>query len=291
MSLFKTLTPFTQTFILHTNLIVNLKWLHSILDVPENLYERNQTRTRWKKQVLSNPPPNNTILATVYKKNRKGWSSIYNKGTYMRGLSITLYNERLCIMRIPTKGCVHIIGCKDKEHAIDSFIKIYDRMTEYIQSTQRYIINGALTIHIRPAMTNYTAQIDFTVDRYKLNTLINNETEFGSLMTPRFVGLNIKHQYNIDHDQKDFMTQYTIYPKCNIFENQSYQQFLDLLEPERHKKEEKKIRCITFLLFPTGKIIITGMMPKYIEESYNTFIKILEQNKHRIKEQRIKEGY
>jgi len=57
-----------------------------------------------------------------------------------------------------------------------------------------------------------------------------------------------------------------------------YQVYLDKLKPKERQKKIDKDRYNTFLVFHSGKVIMSSMCADFSRETYYEFIKIIEEN-------------
>lgn len=170
-------------------------------------------------------------------------------------------------------GNFQLTGCKTTEQAEKCILYFWS----YIKDDKStYSLNGGsfLTAYYDPVMYNIDFSLNFKVNRENLDTLINTETSYTSLLETTFgyTGVNIKFPVNIS--DTDFKIKYKEYSEDNPdFQLIPYEKFLGL------KKPKKKPRYNTFLVFQSGKVIMSGKAAEFMEPIYYEFMDIIRKSK------------
>jgi hypothetical protein len=144
-------------------------------------------------------------------------------------------------------------------------------------------INRNPTFIFNVVMKNIDFKVKFNINREKLNQFMNDNTEFCSLFESSVnTGVNIKIKSNVSYennlDSIEIMHDLTV--QKNIVPFSSYTSYLD--EKEK-KKENKKEKYHTFLVFHSGSIIQSGSGPE-MENVYTKFVTILNQHRKEFEE-------
>jgi hypothetical protein len=149
----------------------------------------------------------------------------------------------------------------------------------------------ALPITFQTVMTNVDFNTGFTINREKLDQLMNDTTSFYSLLETSFgyTGVNIKFplpkewwkvlevpRVLIHWDDKD--KEYPVVERCEkvVYDT--------VLQPSDRQRLAVKNKFNTFLVFHSGNVIMSGMSPQLMTPDYANFCKLLEQWAPEIKE-------
>ena len=138
-------------------------------------------------------------------------------------------------------------------------------------------------------MTNKDFSVGFTVNRENLDNIINSDTQYNSLLETSFgyTGVNLKMKLDpkidrsfncleLDVDSGEYR-EYTI----------EYNEYLKSLS-EKELIKENKDRHVTFLIFQSGNVIMSGMNEFFMEKYYNIFFDIIEKHRTEILDKLIK---
>jgi hypothetical protein len=138
-------------------------------------------------------------------------------------------------------------------------------------------------------MTNKDFSVGFIVNRENLDQIINNDTRYKSLLETSFgyTGVNLKMKLD-----KDINRQFNCL-NLNIKDNKyskykiDYDEYLKNLNDKELVKENKD-RHVTFLVFQSGNVIMSGMNEMFMEKYYNIFFDIIENNREKVMDKIIK---
>jgi TATA-box binding protein (TBP) (component of TFIID and TFIIIB) len=141
-----------------------------------------------------------------------------------------------------------------------------------------------------PAMRNIDFGLNFLVDREKLDEYFNTSTNYHSLLETSFgyTGVNIK--IPIIKPIEELMLK-QIECVSGIWVKPVYVQYTDYLKmlPEKDvAKKLKKQRYNTFLVFHSGKVIMSGMEATFMKNVYYEFLDIIRES-YDIIEERLDE--
>jgi len=146
------------------------------------------------------------------------------------------------------------------------------------------------SIVLIPAMRNIDFNLGFLTNRDELHKYFldcKNEdcSSYISLLETSigYTGINIKIPSKIPIS--DLKLKKIIYEKTGErVEYVSYQDYLDTMDSKEQKKKLDKERYNTFLIFQSGKTIMTSMCAEFARDVYNDFIHIIQNNYEKFRE-------
>jgi TATA-box binding protein (TBP) (component of TFIID and TFIIIB) len=272
----------TRTFISITNLTLDLKKLFYFL--PVTFYQVVPKRRGRKKKIEIIDPNIDTEVGSIItlkfedklrgvdlKKKKK------DKGKWFRNsfTVVIVLNDKNINFKICKNGIFQITGCKTHLHAIDcvKYIWSYIKDEHDLYSFSRGENIESLFV---PAMRNIDFSLGFKVDREKLSKYMSTQTEFHSLLETSFgyTGVNIKIPIIKDivtMDVKKIKLEGNEWKEETV----SYNEYLDLLPPKEQEKKINKQRWNTFLVFHSGKIIMSSVNRNFARPTYYYFLSII----------------
>lgn len=284
----------TKTFIVMTNISIDIRRLFEYLPITPYVVIPKK-RGRKKKCVA--PDPNkglangsiitldlaNEIRGVCLKKKKKRSGK---KSDFFRN-SITvvmIIDDKRINFKITRNGKFQMTGCKFDEHAE----KCVEYIWKYIKDTDIYTIknNEQFTATFIPAMRNIDFSLGFLLNREALDNYINTEMidlGYTSLLETNigYTGVNIK--VPVTKPITDLVLKRLVYNnKLNEWGNPTtvpYQTYLDTLKPKEQEKKLNKERFITFLVFYSGKCIMSSICAEFSRDTYNDFIEMIQDNR------------
>lgn len=275
----------TKTFIVMTNLTLDIKKLFDFLPIT-NYFMVPKKRGRKKKTVLSDPNKNipdgsiitldmaNDIRGVCLKKKKKKKNYFRNSITVVMVLSDKKIN-----FKISRNGKFQMTGCKKDSHAEDCIKYIW----EYIREEKEiYTLPDGENFRALfiPAMRNIDFSLGFVLDREKLDKYFNTNTDYHSLLETSigYTGVNIKIPVEkpiceLKIKQLNYKGDRWGKPKYV-----SYESYLDTLKPKEKQKKIEKERYNTFLVFHSGKVIMSSMCEDFARDTYYEFLDIIKNN-------------
>jgi TATA-box binding protein (TBP) (component of TFIID and TFIIIB) len=270
----------TKTFIVYTNLNINIEKIFKDDVIPITEYKIvKKKRGRKKKQVEDDPNkdiPCGSIICIEYKNQYRGvkkTKTVKNKDSdfFRNSMPITMkIHDKFISIKVSEKGKFQMTGCKSKEHAEACILSFWDKI-KHNPFVYRLIETPYLTAYYECVMHNIDFSVGFTIDRETLDIFINSNTKYTSFLetTSGYTGINIKfptseskigkskidyHEYKADGIKKSQITHEELSEKVII---------------------KKKKRYNTFLVFQSGSIIMSGKTPSTMEDAYYEFFEIL----------------
>ena len=119
--------------------------------------------------------------------------------------------------------------------------------------------------------------LNFIVDREKLDEYFNNQTKYFSLLETSFgyTGVNIK--FPLSKDINELILKKLIYDETGSVVTRSSVSYKDHFESKQdQKKKAGKQRYNTFLVFHSGKVIMSGIERSFMEDTFYEFMKIID---------------
>jgi TATA-box binding protein (TBP) (component of TFIID and TFIIIB) len=247
----------------------------------------------------------NKIRGVDLKKKKKKNKDQKKRGNYFRN-SVTIVmviGDKRINYKVSRNGKFQMTGCKQDEHAercvkwFWKYIKgskdIYrfeediakeddisdsddsddDVTDDESDEEEKYVLRAIFV----PAMRNIDFGLNFNVDREKLDEYFNMCTDYHSLLETSFgyTGVNIKIPV-VKPIQDLMLKQFEcIDGKWGKQTFVPYDNYLDMLTPKEVAKKLKKQRYNTFLVFHSGKVIMSGMEASFMREVYYEFLNII----------------
>ncbi len=294
ISKFEEIPVSTKTFIVRTNITVDIQKLFEFLPITEYTLVPKR-RGRKKKTAITDPNKNistgsiitldlaNVIRGVVLKKKKKkeGKTNDY----FRNSVTVVMVVEGKKInFKISRNGKFQMTGCKQDKHA-EMCVKY---IWEYIRGNKDiYILSEKyLKAMFIPAMRNIDFNLGFILDREKLGKYFNTNTDYCSLLETSigYTGVNIKVPV------RKLITELKL--KELTYKNNDwvrpdyvpYQNYLDTLKPKEQQKKLDKERFNTFLVFHSGKTIMSSMCEEFARETYYEFLEIVNKNYQKFEE-------
>lgn len=296
----------TKTFIVMTNLLLDLENLFEFLPITDYVVVKKK-RGRKKKysdqvdeteavDVVVNENESvlpGSIITMKYENRLKGVDLKPKKNKNKKKKAKWFRNSFTVVIMIDRKpvnfkicknGMFQVTGCKFDSHPEDcvKFIWNYikDQNEIYIFSKGTY-----LETLIIPAMRNIDFNVGFLVDREKLARYMSVQTEFHSLLETSFgyTGVNIK--IPITQHISTIGIKKLVYKDCEWVENlTTYEEYLSHLSKKEQNKKLDKDRYNTFLVFHSGCVIFSGLTAHTMREVYYYFLQIIKRCYNQIEE-------
>ncbi len=292
---FDTIKISTKTIIAVTNMTFNLNLLYNYLNITDWVVIKKK---RGRKKKVEVPNPNKDVGAgsiisvvkgpnvrgVVLKKNKK------SKTYFLNSITIVLILEfgKMINVKVSQNGKFQITGCKEKSHYTNAIEFIYKKIKISEKQIGEQIVAFKSDTDKYPkvifniVMKNIDFKVGFSVQREKVDTFINENTEFFSLFEGSVnTGVNIKLKSKHPHDNN--LTCMEILENSNKQYLVPFTDYLEYLDEKETKKELKKEKYHTFLLFNSGSCIQSGSGPD-MAEVYNDFMTIIQTHRKEFEE-------
>jgi TATA-box binding protein (TBP) (component of TFIID and TFIIIB) len=291
----------TKTFIVMTNMKIDIKKLFEFLPVTEYIVVPKR-RGRKKKNIIDDPNKGiqdgsiitldlaNNIRGVLLKNKKKKDGKVND---YFRN-SITvimMMDGKKINFKISSNGKFQMTGCKYDNQAENcvKYIWEYIKPNKDIYSLTETETETFKALFI-PAMRNIDFSLGFILNREKLDEYFNTYTNYYSLLETSigYTGVNIK--IPVKKPIKDLMIKELTYNDNKWISPRfiPYQKYLDTLKPREQQKKIEKERFNTFLVFHSGKVICSSMCEEFAKDTYYEFLEIIRSNYHEFQEKLIK---
>jgi hypothetical protein len=289
---FEQLPVSTMTIMVYSNMNYDLKTFFKdiyVSDISPPLTKKHQRID--KKKIRA---PYGNIYSTVFgnefrgldlrkKKKKIGKKTIeYFLNQVMIFISLGEININIMLFRDNFK----IAGCKTYDDAMEVTMLLWE---EFIKPTQCYTFKNKETepkfIH-DCVMKNFSFKFDFNIHRMNLNNMMNRQEYKDKVHLSQFeatdsTNVRIKMYSNGPHSNKYHMLTYKPEPALIFYEG-NYRDDDDFID--QSKKRKTKQFYITFIVFSSGEVIITGRYENNMKDMYHFFTDLVLKNKDDISE-------
>ena len=289
----------TKTYTAMTNLTINIKDLFNMLPVTPYIVV---AKRRGRKRKVDIVDPNNDIpkgsiitikcegnLRGVDLKPKKNKAGAGNKKWFRNSITIVIILDKPINFKICRNGTFQMTGCKTHVHAEQCIKYIWKYIKDFPELYNFKSGNRVETLFI-PSMRNIDFSLGFLVDREKLNEYMSNQQKFHCLLETSFgyTGVNIK--IPLENDISKMEIKKLTYIKDDLWEevDTTYQEYLDKLTEKERQTKLNNPRYNTFLVFHSGKVIMSGLTDIFMKDIYYYFLDIMRESYDRIEERLIK---
>jgi TATA-box binding protein (TBP) (component of TFIID and TFIIIB) len=286
----------TKTFIIMTNINLNLRKLFDFLPITD--YTVIPKKRGRKKKIATVDQAviieSGSIVTMKFENLIKGVElkqkkNLKKKSKWFRNsfTVVIMLDNKPVNFKICQNGVFQITGCKFDRHAEEcvKYIWQYIKEEKDIYNFSRENENNLEALFI-PAMRNIDFSLGFIVDREKLAKYMTSQTEFHSLLETSFgyTGVNIKSKIEfriqdmkikkMSHTSEDGWTE----------KMTTYAEYLTKLSEKDRLKKLNKQRYNTFLVFHSGRTILSSICADFARDSYNYFVKMIKKSYDQIEE-------
>lgn len=283
----------TKTFIVTTNVHLQIYELFKVLPITDYVLIPKK-RGRRKKVAVEDPNKDiapGSIITLEYETQLRG-VNLKNKvkKKYFRN-SVTvviMLRDKMINFKMSGNGKLQMTGCKTDQHAEEVVKFFWGYIKQYPQFYSFYEGEKDFKAMIIPTMRNIDFNLGFKVDREELDSYINEETIHNSTLdtTLGYTGVNIKL-----HMSKDIGT---LPIKTLTEDNGEWKEgqvtlndYLDTLPKREREKKIKNNKLTTFLVFQSGKCILSSMHAEFQRDVYNEFLQIIRDSYEYIEERLV----
>jgi len=301
----------TKTFIILTNLKIDKQKIFDFLPITQYTIIPKKRGRKKKTPVVdvNKDIADGSIISIEYSSSTRGVSfkkkkkSQNKKIDYFRN-SITvvmIIDSKKINFKICGNGKFQMTGCKTDLQAekciyhIWNYIKTYKEMYCLIDFKDVNNPNAQsketkkdekedtkFTAIFIPSMRNIDFSLGFSLYREKLDRYVNENTDYISLLETSIgytaVNIKIPHRHPITDLNLKKLTFNEDLNKWDEPEYVPYSFFLDTLKPKDIKKKIEQDRYHTFLVFHSGKCIMSTMCDQFGPEIYYEFLDMIKKS-------------
>ena len=277
----------TQTLIVSTNVNIDCMEFYSSINC---INIKSPSKSKNRMLVDSEEKINDgDIVFAQYKTQYKGMNFKKQSGKYfLNSVTMIMKIENKYInIKVSNKGKLQITGCNQNRYAImilnHFWIYIKDRKEIWFYKEKDMLSFKAIIV---PVMCNINFSIGFQINRNLLHNIINNKTDYISILEPSdgYVGVNIKIPIKKEPLEDIFIDEYTYENDEWIVAKTKFMDYISTLSIKEQKKKITKSYINTFLVFYSGKVIFSGGI-SFInrKEAYLVFMDIINRYRDEIK--------
>ena len=286
----------TRTIIVVTGLELHIEQLFNEIPITKYIIQEKKRGRKRKDHVvaktnieLNKGIKDGSIITMKYEDKIKGVEfKRKKKSTFFRNAItiVMVIKDKLINLKISKNGKFQITGCKSIDNCKEAVLFLLN----IIINTPIFFKpppTNTLNIIFNIVMTNKDFSLGFLINREKFDNILNHNTPYNSLLETSFgyTGINLKMKLYPDDIHRSFnCIKYDINSKEYSSYEIDYDTYIKSLSKINHKKEMKNDRYITFLIFQSGNIIMSGINEYIMEKYYNIFIDIVKKNLTDIKE-------
>lgn len=283
----------TKTVIGISNVKIDLEKFFTYMPITDYtpLEKKRGRKKRIQIVLANNNLPYGSIISIQKKKELRGVQlkskrtvssseTPSNKDYFLHSVTlvIVLENNKQINMKVSSNGKLQITGCKCDNHFIDSILCVYKIMNDIEQWTGEtlysFIYGNHLQVVFNTVMQNMDFNVGFEINRQKLDKFIEKHTKHTSIFEGSLAtGVNIKVKSNpliepailkIEYINNELVKSYV-----------SFEEYNKLLDK---KKESKKDKHHTFLVFSSGSVIMSSR-GSGMKEIYDDIVDIFTKNR------------
>ena len=302
----------TRTFTATTNLNIKIDQLFNILPItPYKVVTKKRGR---KKKGENTEPVNNVPMGSFVtikyegkirgvelkpKKVKSGKKRMW----FRNSITVVIILDKPINFKVCRNGTFQMTGCKSIEHAQMCVKYVWEIMKDHTE-VYGFTRGSRLEALFIPSMRNIDFSLGFLVDREKLHKyILDNKKNFFSLLESSFgyTGVNIKLEL-----KKDIRTMevkkltYRVKKSSSTEESKetadkpilgkwkeewtTYEEYLNLLSEKERETKINSPRYVTFLVFHSGRSIMSGLTADFMRDYYYEFIEIIRDAYDKIEE-------
>jgi TATA-box binding protein (TBP) (component of TFIID and TFIIIB) len=291
----------TKTYGVISNFKFNITSLYNFLPITSYVLIQKK-RGRKKKQDIDDPNkdiPYGSIITIKCGKQIRGVET-KNKSTknklnntrknkskcFRNSITIIIVLDKIINFKVYTNGAFQFTGCKTYNHVKECM----KYMWKYIKDTKdiyTFSSGNSIEYFIIPYMRNFNFSLDFNIDRNKLYEYIKNKQNSEKYMCvideSGYTGVSIKSLVKNDIKNMKIKKIQLIDGKWKTY-NITYEKYLSKL-PEKDRVQKLSVKKYnTFLVFHSGKIIMSGLSREFMRDTYYEFIETIKNGYDFIKE-------
>ena len=291
---FETLKTSTKTVMVYTNILFDLQQIFTL--TPVTIVDIPLTKKKHKVDKKHIVAPYGAVYSISTKKdfrgidlrNKKDGKVVETKSIdyFLNQLTIVLSLERLNLNIMMFKDSLKIVGCKTTDDAIEAVMILWE---EYIRPLDKYNVfqlkqgEKDARFLFKVVMRNVDFKLGFYVDRQSLNKLMNSSKYSDRVLmsqyeTTEHTNVNIKM---FSKKPNEFKYDCLIY---SVGKNSSSRFEKYPNNPYKNPRKKKKPNYITFIVFSSSEIILSGRYDEMMQERYEFFIREMFANKKLVEE-------
>lgn len=286
---FETIPVSTKTFTTFSNIFIDIDKLYSLIPITKYTV-RQKKRGRKKKDHIEQETRKveyGSIITVKYQDKVRGvdLKQTKNKKWFRNSITLVIILSKPINIKICRNGTFQMTGCKFNTDSVDVVKYIWGIINETKTFTYKNDRENQFYTYIIPSMRNIDFDVGFTIDRDKLNQYMYKHMDYHCILETSFGYTAVNIKMKLKNDIKDMQIK-KIVNDGNTFKEEvvTYNEYLNELSVKERENKLKSDRYITFLVFHSGKIIMSGLTREFMRDEYKKFIDILKFAEEDIKE-------
>lgn len=192
---------------------------------------------------------------------------------------VVLLHAKKINFKVSHNGKFQMTGCRSEEQARECIHRFVAACAS--SCTNHLAVLGEYALfEFQTVMTNIDVSIGFPINRQLLDQMINRETPYKSLFETSFgyTGVNIKYPVHVEgRTLPHYTARYHAATGVDSWEERIIDApFVSFLK--------NKLRYNTFLVFHSGKVIMSGMIQETMQDDLNDFMTLVHARRTEIEE-------
>lgn len=273
--MFDTLSRTTRTVIADTNLTINIDALFDVLPIVD--YTEPEKRKGRRKSVTAPPvlpAPGSIVLAKLGTRTR-GSDPKKGKMAFKNSITIVMaVRDRMVNFKLSKNGRFQITGNNDDYHVEKCVKHMWKLLSRF---PDLFSVDGtSVKVTFWSSMENFKTSLGFRLDRQKLNTLVNEQTEYVSVFetSSGSASVNIKMPLGTIDILLNTMTF-----RSNKWVRGTVS-YADFVARATGKITRSDTRFVSFLVFHTGEVIVTAMCHGVMRPYVDAFAAMMAANRN-----------
>jgi hypothetical protein len=274
----------TQTLIIKTNLTIDCQKFYDSIDC--KVITKPETGKKRMSVCVEDGQPEGSIVFAQYKNTFKGTPfKKISKKHFLNSVTIIMnVGVKYVNIKVSNKGKLQITGCNKTIHPVCIIQHFWSTIVKE-SSWEFQPGETCFKASVIPVMSNINFSIDFQINRESLNNIINTKTEHISILetSDGYVGVNIKIHKKKESLDDVLVDQYSYINDRWELSKTKVMDYIQTLSTKEQKKKISKCYINTFLVFYSGKVIMSGGISTINRKSaYEEFMSILRTYKNEI---------
>jgi len=274
----------TQTLIIKTNLMIDCQKFYDSIDC--KVISKPETGKKRMLVIKEDGHTEGSVVFAQYKNAFKGTPfKKISKKHFLNSVTIIMnVGVKYVNIKVSNKGKLQITGCNKTIHPV-CIIQHFWWGIEHVGCWEFQTGETYFKASVIPVMSNINFSINFQINRENLNNIINTQTDYISILetSDGYVGVNIKINMKKESLDDVLVDQYSFANGTWELSKSKVMDYIHTLSPKEQKKKISKCYVNTFLVFYSGKVIMSGGISNINRKSaYEEFMSIIQRYKNQI---------
>jgi len=282
----------TKTFTANTNLVFDLEKIYNNIPITDYTITQKKRGRKKKdfvpaeKQVIAF----GSIITLKYEGNIKGVElkpSKKNKSWFRNSITVVMMMDKPINFKICRSGTFQMTGCKTWSHAESCIKEIWKYIKDIDESHTFSTVDNNILVYVIPSMRNIDFDLGFNVDRGKFNKYMNQISETHCLLETSFgyTGVSVKFPLTENRGQMG-IKKLQLENGSDVWNVQKtrYIEYLNTLPEKTKEKKLEEPKFNTFLVFHSGKVILSGVTSDFMRKTYYRFLDLVNEGYDHITE-------